>query len=664
MKMTNIYFSRNWLLITILITSASVLMQELRKPRKLIIDTDAGSDDALAILLALKYEAAYKENIKIIAITCTYGNTEEENVEKNILKTLTIAKRNGIPVYGGAKKPLLRNFNGSKVYGKDGLGDFEFTEEITAKIDRSKHASLALIDLVKLNSGEINIITLGSLTNLALAITIDSTFMNHVDELFIMGSSVSGFGNECPNVEFNFAADPESNFIVMNSIKKPCILLPWETVYNCNPGKEWRTNVFGKLNSSSVIFLNKAEAVFFCLSNNSIWTGVDGLAIAIAIWPEIVKKYVTTNVTPVYDGAARGSVLVDYFNLTRNTPNAKIVQEYDLELYKAKLLQYFSDSCASVIMQKLGKPRKFIIDTDAGSDDALGILLALKCEAADERNIEIIAITCTYGNTEEKNVEKNVLKTLTIAKRNDIPVYGGAENSLLKNFIGSKFFGNDGFGDFEFPEKLTSEIARSKHAALALIELVKSYSGEVSIIALGPLTNLALAITLDSTFINHVDELIIMGSSVSEISNKSSNIEFNFSADPESNYIVMNSIKKPCMLLPLETALNSPPGKEWRQNVFGKLNSSIVDFLNKAETISSSKITDWTGDDALAVAVAIWPEMITHFLITNVTPVYGRTMRGAVLVDYQNLTSKPKNAKIVQSFDLDFFKSKLLNYVP
>ena len=77
-------------------------------------------------------------------------------------------------------------------------------------------------------------------------------------------------------------------------------------------------------------------------------------------------------------------------------------------------------SKANVVIKKLSQPRKFIIDTDAGVDDALAILLALKYEETHADDFKIMAITCTQGNTNEKNVAKNVLKILTVAKRNDV----------------------------------------------------------------------------------------------------------------------------------------------------------------------------------------------------------------------------------------------------
>ena len=105
--------------------------------------------------------------------------------------------------------------------------------------------------------------------------------------------------------------------------------------------QDWRRSLFGKLNSPSVDFLNKVDAIM--LSTTNSWSGIDAVATVIIIWPEIIKKFIVTNVTPVYDGEARGSVLVDYRNMTGKPHNAKIIQEYDLELFKAKLVQYFFD---------------------------------------------------------------------------------------------------------------------------------------------------------------------------------------------------------------------------------------------------------------------------------------------------------------------------------
>lgn len=105
--------------------------------------------------------------------------------------------------------------------------------------------------------------------------------------------------------------------------------------------QKWRKEVFGKIKSPTVEFLNKAEAIF--LDNINEWSPADVLTVAIIIWPNLIKKFVVTNVTPIFDGAAKGAVLVDYYNKTGKPQNAKIIQSCDIELFKKNLLFYFSN---------------------------------------------------------------------------------------------------------------------------------------------------------------------------------------------------------------------------------------------------------------------------------------------------------------------------------
>ncbi|XP_078044096.1 nucleoside hydrolase [Augochlora pura] len=303
--------------------------------RKVIIDTDAGVDDATAILLILK-----SKGIEVLAITCTYGNTYVDNVVTNVLKTLTIADRGDIPVYKGAQRPFLNTYKPSNYFGSDGLGDFNFTEEITAHVDGSVHAALALLNLTKAYPGEITLLCIGPLTNVALAMTLDPLFTTYLEKLIILGSSVSGIGNVSPNVEFNFGQDPESNSIVLNRSDTVSILFPWETAKSSSIHMDWRANILGKLNSTAMNFLNKAERL--SIANSTEWTPADAMAAAIMIWPELIEESTVTNVSPVTDGAARGSVLVDYTHLTGKSNNSEIVQCFNVTAFQDALLKHLS----------------------------------------------------------------------------------------------------------------------------------------------------------------------------------------------------------------------------------------------------------------------------------------------------------------------------------
>ncbi|XP_017876031.1 probable uridine nucleosidase 2 [Ceratina calcarata] len=299
---------------------------------------------------------------------------------------------------------------------------------------------------------------------------------------------------------------------------------------------------------------------------------------------------------------------------------------------------------------------KIIIDTDAGSDDAVAILLALKSEATGH---EVIAITCSYGNTDVENVVNNVLKILTVANRSDIPVYKGAERSFMNEYRSNNYFGSDGLGDFEFTQEIIAKVDESKHAAEALIEFAKRYPGEITLVSLGPSTNIATAIALEPSFLKYLKNHTILGSSVAGIGNIAPNVEFNFQQDPESNYMILNRTTS-CVLVPWEVCEDYRVPQDWRTNVLGKINSTIVDFINKAERISLDKCDWWSSSDTMAIATVLWPELITKSVLANVLPVTDGIARGSVLVDYNGLTDRPKNARIVQSFNVTAFQQLVL----
>lgn len=295
-----------------------------------------------------------------------------------------------------------------------------------------------------------------------------------------------------------------------------------------------------------------------------------------------------------------------------------------------------------------------VIDTDAGGDDALAIMLALMCETKT-RNIEILAITCTYGNTYLKNVEQNVLKILTIANRSDIPVYSGAQKPLINTYKVDNFFGEDGFGDFNFTQNITAKLNRSKHASVLLVDLVKQYPGEITIISLGPLTNIAIAVALEPNFLHLVKQHVIMGSNIKPLNN----VEFNFKQDPESDWIALNNTNKPSVIFPIDTVHVNPISKEEYRRIYNNLDAFIAKFLCQAERLALNKTKVWEPSDGMAMANVLHPEIITQSFETNLNPIIVGDARGSVAID----PSKRHNANIIQDFNLTEFKNILFKYL-
>ncbi len=185
-------------------------MQPPKKPRRVIIDTDPGTDDALAIFLALN-----SPELKIEALTPVAGNVPLELTLPNALRLLEIAGRTDIPVAAGADRPLVRRLiTATYAHGENGLGGIQFPDPTTKPV--AETATQLIRRLVHASPHEIHLITIGPLTNIATAFREDPELPSLIPSITIMGGSLSG-GNVSPAAEFNIYVDPEAAQIVFQS---------------------------------------------------------------------------------------------------------------------------------------------------------------------------------------------------------------------------------------------------------------------------------------------------------------------------------------------------------------------------------------------------------------------------------------------------------------
>ncbi len=179
-------------------------------PFRVIIDTDPGVDDALALLLAMR-----SPELKIEGITPVAGNVPLELSLPNALRMVEIAGRADIPVAAGAKVPLVRRLvTATYAHGENGLGGAMFPEPKLAPI--SLPAAEFIRQTVRKYPGEVTLLTIGPLTNIATALNADPGLASQVQRLVMMGGSLSG-GNITPAAEFNIYVDPEAARIVFQS---------------------------------------------------------------------------------------------------------------------------------------------------------------------------------------------------------------------------------------------------------------------------------------------------------------------------------------------------------------------------------------------------------------------------------------------------------------
>lgn len=180
------------------------------KPHRIILDTDPGVDDAMAMFLALRSPELHVE-----AVTPVCGNVPLSLTLPNALRLVEIAGRTDIPVAAGAATPLVRRLVTAKyAHGNNGLGGVDFPDPKLKPV--SETATELIRRIVRANSGEISIVAVGPLTNVATVLKSDPTIAPLIKSIVIMGGSLSG-GNITPAAEFNFYVDPEAARIVFDS---------------------------------------------------------------------------------------------------------------------------------------------------------------------------------------------------------------------------------------------------------------------------------------------------------------------------------------------------------------------------------------------------------------------------------------------------------------
>jgi purine nucleosidase len=298
--------------------------------KRLIIDSDPGVDDAHAILLALAHP-----DVQVEAITTVNGNVGLDLTTANALKILDVAGKD-VPVYRGCDRPLVqRPDNAAHVHGDDGLGDCGIAA--SKKQAQPEHAVHALLRLANDNPGELTLVAIGPLTNLAVALSIDPDLPLKFKDLVVMGGAVYAQGNTSTvTAEFNIQTDPEAAHIVFAAW--PMLkLLSWETTL---------AHVFTPEVLERFFRLGTPRAKFFHNTNQKILGFIkerlgqdilfapDGLALAAAVEPGIVTRSEKRHVSIELHGSrTRGQTVVDWYGQTHKPANTEIILELDQECF-------------------------------------------------------------------------------------------------------------------------------------------------------------------------------------------------------------------------------------------------------------------------------------------------------------------------------------------
>ncbi|XP_070565980.1 pyrimidine-specific ribonucleoside hydrolase RihB-like [Ptychodera flava] len=309
--------------------------------------------------------------------------------------------------------------------------------------------------------------------------------------------------------------------------------------------------------------------------------------------------------------------------------------------------------------QKSSEDRiRMLIDCDAGRDDAEAIAMALT-----QPNVEVVGITCVNGNTDVDNVCRNVLRLLKVYEREEIPVFKGCETSLLDidKGKGIDHGDDDGFGNVHDYITPDMSLLKSEHAVNAIVRLADQYQGELSLLCIGPMTNIALAMRMDSELPKKLRDVTIMGGSLDGVGNTTVCGEFNFAVDPEAANIVLNSITQPATVLTYDVCEKHSLSKAWFDERL-QIGTEKAKFIS---AICGTPVDDpYISWDGLAIIARLRSDAVLEKESQYATVELGCGLsRAQMIIDRRGKLEKPANVNLVKKLKMDIVKHMLIESV-
>lgn len=299
--------------------------------------------------------------------------------------------------------------------------------------------------------------------------------------------------------------------------------------------------------------------------------------------------------------------------------------------------------------------RKLIIDTDPGIDDAVALAIALF-----SKDVDVELITTVNGNVSLDKVTKNTLKLLAYFDKN-IPVAKGASHPLINYPIdASGVHGETGMDGFDFPEP-NYDLLLEKDAVEAMKDLLMNSEEKITILAIGPLTNIAILIRKYPQALDKIEEIVLMGGSIGR-GNSGVYSEFNVNCDPEAARIVFDS-KIPKVMCGLDVGLKAL--------VYPK-DSEIIKNMNKVGNMFYYLFKKYRGGsfnkglkmyDSCAIGYILNPKMYEIKETFIGVELNGEYTKGATVVDLKGYLGYENNAKVTCDIDADEFKKWFLESI-
>lgn len=304
---------------------------------------------------------------------------------------------------------------------------------------------------------------------------------------------------------------------------------------------------------------------------------------------------------------------------------------------------------------------KLILDLDTGIDDALALAYAL---ASPE--VELIGVTCTYGNVVVEDSVRNTLAILELFGRTDIPVFAGPDHARAKDSfevqeISAFIHGKNGIGEVEIPDP-TRQV-ESTSAVDFLVESVTAYGDDLIIVPTGPSTTIAAAVEASNVFRENAN-IVMMGGALTVPGNVTAWSEANINQDPEATDLLFRQLRNVTMIgldVTLQTLLTAKETAKWAElgTTGGKFLADITNYYINAYKTTSPHLGGCGLHDPLAVAVAIQPGLVDTLGINMKVDTEGET-RGRTIGDETRLDDPDKCAAVAVRVDTAGFLEEFM----
>lgn len=302
---------------------------------------------------------------------------------------------------------------------------------------------------------------------------------------------------------------------------------------------------------------------------------------------------------------------------------------------------------------------RIIIDTDPGQDDAFAILLAL---AAPE--LEVLGLTAVAGNVPVSVTAANARRIVEIAGRPEVPVFPGAERPLLRPARhAAEVHGKTGLDGYAWAEP--ARPAEARHAVDWMVEtLAAAGDGSITLVPVGPLTNIALLLRRAPGLARKVRRIVLMGGGFFEGGNMSPAAEFNILVDPEAAAVVFGA-GIPLAAVPIDCTYGAPtpPGWDDALEALGTpVGAACAGMLRFFQRYGNEKYGTATRPlhDALAVGYLLWPELFESRLCNVEIETASPLTLGMTVVDWWHVTNRPRNCTWVRHCDAPELYARML----